>query len=336
MKRAAWLGLALGALLFAGLLAYQGVGHVLHVLALAGWWLIPLTLVHLGALATGSMSVRVLLPPETRPSLLRLAWLWWVGYAVNALLPVARVGGELVRARLLAQAGVPGPIAGAAVIVGLTAGVLALIFFGASGAVVLAGVVGAQRAHSSWPIVAGLAVLGVLLMGFYAAQRAGMFLRLVRVLERWSGSPDWTSLAGSAAALDRAIVERYQNWRGFVACWLWRFAAWVVAAVEIWMAFWVIGHPISFADAFVLESLSQAVKAAGFAVPGALGVQEGGHLLVGSLLGLPGHLTIGVSLIKRARDLILGVPGLAGWQFAEAVALFKDLRERRRGRRSQG
>lgn len=328
MKRAAWIGLALGALLFAALIAYQGAGAVVEVVALVGWWLIPITLWHLGGLAIGSLSARAILSREHWPSMPRLAWIWWVGYAVNALLPVGRVGGELVRARLFHQAGIPGPVAGAVVIVGLTAGVLALIFFGLVAAVVLLAGTGVTRAGSSWPIVAGLAVLAALLYGFYLAQKSGMFLRLARLVERRPGGRDWTRLTGGAAALDAAIRDIYRDRRAFLACWAWRLAAWIITVGEVWLAFWAIGHPISLADAFVLEGLSQAIKAAGFAIPGALGVQEGGHLIAGALLGLPGHLTVGLSLVKRVRDILLGLPMLASWQFAEGIGVFRASRRR--------
>lgn len=320
------MGLAFGALLFAALVAYQGAGQVAEVVVLVGWWLVPITLWHMGALAVGSLSAQVLLPRARRLPLPRLAWAWWVGYAVNALLPVARVGGELVRARLFVHAGVPGPAAGAAAIVGLTAAVLSLVVFGTAAALLLLARAGAGR--TGWTILAGLAVLAVLLLGFYLAQRAGMFARAVRLVEDRFGGRDWTRLAGGAAALDRAIAARYRRWPVFVACWLWRLAGWLLAVFEVWLVFWAIGAPISLVDAFILEGLSQAIKAAGFAIPGALGVQEGGHLLVGSLLGLPGHHTVGLSLVKRARDILMGLPMLASWQLVEGADFARTLGRR--------
>jgi hypothetical protein len=67
---------------------------------------------------------------------------------------------------------------------------------------------------------------------------------------------------------------------------------------------------VSWRDAFVLESLGQAIRGAGFAIPGALGVQEGGYLLLAPLAGLAPDAALALSLAKRARELLLGLPGL--------------------------
>ncbi|MDX6769446.1 MAG: TIGR00374 family protein, partial [Elusimicrobiota bacterium] len=63
-----------------------------------------------------------------------------------------------------------------------------------------------------------------------------------------------------------------------------------------------------------LESLGQAVRAAAFAIPGALGVQEGGYLVLGGLLGIAPDTALALSLTKRFRELVLGLPGLLVWQ----------------------
>jgi uncharacterized membrane protein YbhN (UPF0104 family) len=52
----------------------------------------------------------------------------------------------------------------------------------------------------------------------------------------------------------------------------------------------------------------------GFAVPGALGIQEGGYIVICRALGLSPEIAIALSLIKRLREVVLGVPGLILWQ----------------------
>ena len=68
--------------------------------------------------------------------------------------------------------------------------------------------------------------------------------------------------------------------------------------------------PVSWADALLLESVGQAIRGAAFAVPGALGVQEGGYVLLATLVGLPSHAGLALSLAKRTREILLGLPGL--------------------------
>ena len=72
----------------------------------------------------------------------------------------------------------------------------------------------------------------------------------------------------------------------------------------------LLGFAVSWSDALLLESVGQAIRGAAFAIPGALGVQEGGYLLLASLVGLPPGTGLALSLAKRARELMLGLPGL--------------------------
>jgi hypothetical protein len=67
---------------------------------------------------------------------------------------------------------------------------------------------------------------------------------------------------------------------------------------------------VGWIEALLLESLGQAIRSAGFAIPGALGVQEGGYLLLAPLAGLTPDAALALSLAKRARELLLGIPGL--------------------------
>jgi uncharacterized membrane protein YbhN (UPF0104 family) len=52
-------------------------------------------------------------------------------------------------------------------------------------------------------------------------------------------------------------------------------------------------------------------------VPASIGVQEGGFVVACGLFGLPPDVSIAVSLIRRLRDVVLGVPALAAWHWLE-------------------
>ena len=96
-----------------------------------------------------------------------------------------------------------------------------------------------------------------------------------------------------------------------------RMAAWVVGAGEVWLALWLLGEPVPVLDAVAFEAIGQTARALGFAVPAGLGVQEGGYVLAGRALGISGEAALTVSLVRRGRELLLGVPGLVAWQVAE-------------------
>ncbi|HZA67238.1 MAG TPA: lysylphosphatidylglycerol synthase domain-containing protein, partial [Geminicoccaceae bacterium] len=132
----------------------------------------------------------------------------------------------------------------------------------------------------------GVAVFGGLLIGFLVAQGHGLFLRLARIVERATQGRAWQGLVGNAAALDREIVAGYRNRSRLVLCAFWRFLGWLWGSVEIWLIFWLLGHPIGLIEAMILESLGQALRSAGFALPGGLGAQEGGILAGALALGI--------------------------------------------------
>ena len=87
------------------------------------------------------------------------------------------------------------------------------------------------------------------------------------------------------------------------------------------LALYVLGVAIDLREGLIIESLGQALRAVGFAVPGSLGVQEGGYILVCGLLGVGPQAAIELSFLKRIREVALGIPGLIGWQIIEGRQL---------------
>ena len=92
---------------------------------------------------------------------------------------------------------------------------------------------------------------------------------------------------------------------------------WLIGTVEVYVCLHFMGYPLSFAEAIVIESLAQAVRGAAFAVPGALGAQEGGLIALCALFGIPAEAALALSLVKRLADLVVGVPGLLLWHAEE-------------------
>ncbi len=72
----------------------------------------------------------------------------------------------------------------------------------------------------------------------------------------------------------------------------------------------LLGHPVSLGRGFIVEALVQALRSAAFMVPGAVGIQEGAVIAACALVGVPPPLALVLALVRRARELLLGVPGL--------------------------
>ena len=84
-----------------------------------------------------------------------------------------------------------------------------------------------------------------------------------------------------------------------------------------WLAVRLIGGHLDFGGAVAIESILSALRSAAIIVPGALGVQEAGYAMLMPLFGLPAEIGLAVSLLKRAREVVLGVPVLLIWQGIE-------------------
>ena len=317
-KAATWL-LTAGALLFIGVLVSEGLPAVLSALAAAGWGLVLVALFHLLPLVLDAAAIRVLFIPGTVTVTLRDSILTrWVGESANSFLPAGQLGGPVLMARHLAHRGMPMRDAAGAITVSTTLGTFAQIIFALCGVALLgahAGHISEHALRMSALVASGF--LAVQIGGFYLLQRRGFFSKLIRGANRFAGKRDWSQWVSRAEAIDLSIQEIYRRGGAVAASFLLSLVGWLVGTGEVFLVLQLLGHPASWLDSLLLESLGQAIRGAAFAVPGALGVQEGGYLLLAPLAGLPPDAALALSLAKRAREILLGLPGLLYLHFAE-------------------
>jgi uncharacterized membrane protein YbhN (UPF0104 family) len=88
----------------------------------------------------------------------------------------------------------------------------------------------------------------------------------------------------------------------------------IAGSSETWLALRWLGHPSSLAAALALESLTLAARSLIFVAPAGLGVQEAGLIGVGHVLGITSDVAIALSLAKRMREIVFGLPALVAWQ----------------------
>ena len=214
-------------------------------------------------------------------------------------------------ARHLAQRGMRMQDAAAAITVSTTLQTLAQIAFALLGVALL----GAQASHISQHALRTVGAdrqrpAGAAGGRFYWMQRRGLFSKLMRAATRFAGKRDWSQWMSQAQAIDLAVQDTYSRGGPVAASFLLSLVGWLVGTGEVYLILQLIHHPVGWLDALLLESLGQAIRGAAFAIPGALGVQEGGYLLLAPLAGLPPDAALALSLAKRARELLLGLPGL--------------------------
>ena len=318
----AFAAVALGGAVVIGLVSWFGVRSIGHEVLEAGW-VIPITTALLFLQLYLSAAAWRITVGEPRPRLGRYFRIRWVREAVNSLLPVAQLGGNLVGIRMLVQRGVAGPVAAAGTTLDLTIEAVTQFLFTLAGFAVLIGAgtgagpgAGTSRPGAAPWVIWSMSVMGCGLLGFILAQRAG----LLRLIE-WLAARLTRLFPGlsveSVRGLHRELMRLHQDRTALAKATGLHLLAWVLGVIETWLALFAMGHLPSLSEAFVIESLGMAARSAGFAVPGALGVQEAGFIVVCELFGLGPDIAIALSMVKRARELLVGIPGLIVWQFAE-------------------
>jgi len=315
-----------GLALAIAIIVYSGVAAVAGKLVDVGWGLVAVSLFHLVPLVFSAAAWRVATAAEWPGSFAVHYWARLVREAVNDLLPAAHIGGFVLSARALTQHGAPAALAGAGVAVDVTMEVLSQFAFTVLGFALIV-LDGGDHDTVRWAGV-GMLVMAPALTGFVLAQRWGGLKLLEKLFDRLAGWLNWQAL-GSLATLHDTAHRLYARRRVVGLSFVLHFLCWAVGTGEVWLALRFMGHEISWTDAFILESLGQAVRSAAFVVPGALGVQEGGYVLLGAALGLGPETSLALSLAKRVREAALGVPTLIAWQFVEGRRLWASLGRKR-------
>lgn len=233
--------------------------------------------------------------------------------AASDVLPFSQLGGVVIatRAAVLGGAGVADAIGSC--IVDITAEMVGQMIYTLFGVALLIRQLGLAARYDRllFPLFGGLVLAGVMVGGFIVTQRRGLGL-IEPHIQRF-----FPSAAQHAAAVAKVMETAHGKPLRLWASLGLHVASWFGAALGTWLILRFIDHPLPFLSVVAIESLLFAIRNAAFVVPSGLGVQEGAYALLGPLFGLPADAALALSLIKRARDIAIGVPMLLGWQFAE-------------------
>ena len=324
MKITTFVGGLIGLALLVALAIHADLAAMLHTLRAAGagllllppWRLLFFLLYALGwkALLQGS---------QQHVGTGYLLWATAVREAGDRLLPLPSVGGSFIGIRVLRWRGLSGPLAAASIITEILLTLTASWLFTGIGLYLLL----AGRALPWSParvlLLFALAV-SMPLVNFLALRSGRVFSRLERWLRPWlAGFVD----GGSAARLDEELGVMLRRTGRLVYAQNLQLIALLSGSLEVWVALRLFGHPASLTDAIILESLTQAARTVAFMVPASIGVQEAVLVVLGHALGIGPELALAVSMAKRIREVICGVPALLSWQFLEGRRVRDKSRE---------
>ncbi len=315
-RTAFFIAASCGILLAVCLVAYFGISEIWDAVATAGWsGMAAVLCAYFLSLLFCAWSWRVLLV-EKYPQNRGLTFLWarWIRDSVGNLLAIVPGAGEAAGARELTKHGLKMNVAAATTIVDMTTEMLSQLIYTFMGLAFL------FAYHPSEPVAwwaaGGLVIATIAVIGFLVAQRHGLILFLEALPAKLGFTRAWEGLSDTGS-IHSAIQSIYRDRRAVAESVGLHVVGWLAGALETWLALWFMNHSLSAGDVLSLESLVFALRTAAFVVPWAAGVQEGGYVVVGALFGLGPDVALALSLLKRAKEIAIGVPGLIAWHISE-------------------
>ncbi|MSP05394.1 MAG: hypothetical protein EXR05_09210 [Acetobacteraceae bacterium] len=152
---------------------------------------------------------------------------------------------------------------------------------------------------------------------FVAAQQgaAKLFARLSRhIIGEWFAN---TQERAKTLAAEFSLI--YGHIIRLALCVSVHQLAWIGTGTGIggWIAFRLLGAKVTLVQAIAIKGLLHPVLAIAFLVPGHVDLQEAAYIGFGAAFGVSPEIAPTASLLRRARDLALGIPNLLCWQWLE-------------------
>jgi len=305
---------ALGLALALYLVTYVGLGAVLAAAVRVGWSGFAILCLYAVGLFLILGAAWCVLPPDSSPTRLWVfVWARMVRDAAAEVLPFSQLGGIVLGARAAILHGVSTPLAFASMIVDVTTEMMAQTAYIALGVVLLS-----ARAPRT-PLAVSLTTACVIGLAL-AALAGGLFLALQRYGHRITGGLVARLLPGAVAPTAAVAARLDAIYRAPARVGLsaaLHLAGWIASAIGAWIAFRLIGARVDLAAVMAIESLVYATRSAAAFIPNALGVQEAAYAVLAPLFGVGAEFGLAVSVLKRARDIAVGVPILLIWQAVE-------------------
>lgn len=230
------------------------------------------------------------------------------GEVVNMTTPTAYVGGEPLKAYLLQKSGVPMVEGLASVVIAKTTMTIAQVLFILLGIGLGFWILGAQGS-SGQVVAAGLLSIGLLAFGtvaFVFVQRRGLFTWILETLRRLGIRIGFfEAREDKLRELDRTILNFYTRHRAafYTSTGLY-FLGWLAEALEVFVIIYYLGGPADLWSAISIGALAVFIKGGTFFIPGSLGAQDGGNLLLLQVFGYSDVTGITFALLRRFRELV--------------------------------
>jgi len=312
--------LLLGLVAICAFLAHIGVGPILASLKSLGLpGFIVFCLYTVGVLGLLGVSWYVIVPGVPLKQLPGFIFGRIMREVAADILPFAQVGGFILGVRGACLFGVSTSVAVASSIVDLGAEMAGQLLFTAIGLSILGLHPPPRFPHNVVdPITTvGLGLGVATVVGFFFSQRFAS-----RALGKLSAQ--WPKqIQAHLASVQDILTDVYRRPASVALSIGLHLAAWLTAVGGVWLTLSFMAVRMQPSMILVMESLVYLARSVAFFVPGAIGVMEGGYVLLGPIFGLPAEIALSLALIKRGRDLAIGLTAIAVWQTLEGKRLLR-------------
>jgi len=306
-----------------GVLFYEvGPAGVVVNIRMAGWGILLVVAQELLAYGCNTLGWWYAFPPPGPGVRFRhLLAARIAGDAVNYITPTATLGGEFVRVRMLREHVAATPVVASVAIAKLSQTVAQMAFIVAGLAIVLRAMPLPAPLH--FGLIASLVVMAAVAVPLFVAQRRGLSTPVVRVLNALGFAGAARAVAARLRKLDDEIAAFHAaGTAGFARSMACFFVGWTLGAVEVALALFLLHIPLTLERVLVIEILSTTIDAILFFVPGKVGTQEGGKVLIFTMLGLESAQGLSFAIMRRIREMT--------WAGVGLVILSRDARRSRR------
>lgn len=321
MKLQIYVGFIIGILALSGIFLFNDISLVFKVLERVGpLSLFVIIIIHILTIILCGFAWRVLfISSEKRLSILAI-WARYLRDSIGNIFGIIPITGEIAAARELTFHGIKPTTSGATLVVDITAELIGQLTTSFVGLIIILKIA-PQSEIVYWLLCSfGIATLCIAL--FFIAQRYGITNFLERLLDRFDIRRNLNATLASVSMHSEIESIYNEKWRLPLSVFF-HILSCLSTALETWIALFLLNQAFTFSNSLALQSIVTSGRTLAFFVPWGAGIQEGGYVVVGSLLGIEPYIAIALSLMKRTREIVMGIAGVFVWQVLESHRLWR-------------